>query len=52
MAANVVVSDLVPLRYRGNYIAMLAIVVTIGFSIGPFVGGSIVENTSWRWVGT
>ena len=50
MAADVVVSDLVPLRYRGNYIALLLIVTTLGFSIGPFVGGVIVENASWRWV--
>jgi hypothetical protein len=50
MAADVVVSDLVPLRYRGNYIALLLIVGTLGFSIGPFVGGVIVERASWRWV--
>jgi MFS family permease len=50
MAADVVISDLVPLRYRGNYIAMLLLVGTAGFAIGPFVGGIIVENTTWRWV--
>jgi MFS family permease len=50
MAADVIVSDLVPLRYRGNYISMLLLISAVGFAIGPFVGGAIVENTTWRWV--
>ena len=51
MTADVIISDLVPLRYRGNYIAMLLAVASVGFAIGPFIGGAIVENSSWRWVG-
>ncbi|KPM41004.1 hypothetical protein AK830_g5535 [Neonectria ditissima] len=50
MAADVIMSDMVPLRYRGNYIAMLLLIATVGFAIGPFVGGIIVEHTTWRWV--
>lgn len=50
MINDVIISDLVPLRYRGNYIAILLLVATIGFAIGPFLGGIIVEKTSWRWV--
>ncbi|KAM0498707.1 hypothetical protein ACHAP8_005926 [Fusarium lateritium] len=49
MANDVIISDLVPLRYRGNYIAILLLVMTVGFAIGPFLGGVIVENTTWRW---
>jgi MFS family permease len=48
--AEVIIADLVPLRFRGNYIAMLLMIGMIGFAIGPVVGGLIVEHTSWRWV--
>jgi MFS family permease len=50
MILDVILSDLVPLRDRGVYIAITLVVLTIGTSMGPFVGGVIVENTSWRWV--
>ncbi|KAJ4397737.1 hypothetical protein N0V93_001972 [Gnomoniopsis smithogilvyi] len=50
MIVDVIVSDLVPLRERGNYIAIILTVYAIGTSIGPFVGGIIVERTTWRWV--
>ncbi|KAK7423869.1 hypothetical protein QQX98_000740 [Neonectria punicea] len=33
VAGDVIISDLVPLRYRGNYIAMLLVVATIGFAV-------------------
>lgn len=50
MILDVILSDLVPLRERGVYIAITLMVLTIGTSMGPFVGGAIVENTTWRWV--
>ncbi|VUC28736.1 unnamed protein product [Clonostachys rosea] len=50
MSGEVIISDLVPLRYRGKYVALLLVVSTVGYSIGPFVGGAIVENSTWRWV--
>jgi MFS family permease len=47
---ELVVSDLVPLRERGNYMAMLFAFFALGTAIGPFVGGVFVEHASWRWV--
>lgn len=50
MIVDVIVSDLVPLRERGNFIAIILTVYFVGTAVGPFVGGLIVESTTWRWV--
>ncbi|KAK5661138.1 hypothetical protein OQA88_11028 [Cercophora sp. LCS_1] len=50
MIIDVIVSDLVPLRERGNYMAYVLGVYFVGLAIGPYVGGAIIENTTWRWV--
>lgn len=50
MIVDIVISDLVPLRQRGNYIAIILCIYSVGVSLGPFVGGIIVGTTSWRWV--
>ncbi|KAF4471819.1 multidrug transporter (major facilitator family) [Fusarium albosuccineum] len=48
MAADVIISDLVPLRYRGNYIAILLLVATVGFAAGPFIGAVAQANLSYQ----
>jgi MFS family permease len=50
MILDVILSDLVPLRERGTHVAITLVVLTVGTSLGPFIGGAIVENTTWRWV--
>lgn len=50
MIVDVIISDLVPLRERGNFIAIILTVYTVGTGLGPFVGGKIVDTTTWRWV--
>lgn len=50
MIVDVIISDLVPLRKRGNFIAIVLTVYFVGTAIGPFIGGLIVETTTWRWV--
>lgn len=47
---DIIISDLVPLRERGNYVAVILLTYTIGMTLGPWVGGVIITNTSWRWV--
>jgi MFS family permease len=45
-----VVTDLVPLRERGKYMAITLLGSTMGTAGGPFIGGLIVERTTWRWI--
>lgn len=41
---DVVVADLVPLRYRGNYVAIILLIYSIGTTMGALVGGLIVDR--------
>lgn len=50
MTVDMNLSDLVPLRERDNFIAIILTVYFIGTTLGPFVGGILVETTTWRWV--
>lgn len=50
MIVDIIVSDLVPLRERGNYMALVLLVYFVGTALGPYIGGAIVESTTWRWV--
>lgn len=47
---DIVISDLIPLRFRGNYIGAILAIYGVGTTLGPFIGGSIVATTTWRWV--
>lgn len=45
-----VILDLVPLRERGKYLALVQVGTTLGYVGGPFIGGLIVVNLGWPWV--
>ncbi|CAG8904502.1 unnamed protein product [Penicillium egyptiacum] len=47
---DTVICDLVPLRQRGKYVALMAAVWAVGTVVGPVLGGAFAEYTSWRWV--
>ncbi len=50
MVSSIVLSDLVPLRQRGNFSAILMSIFGVGSALGPFIGGAIVSSTTWRWI--
>jgi MFS family permease len=47
---EIIVCDLVPLRERGNYLALIFGLIAIGTALGPLFGGLIVQHSTWRWV--
>lgn len=44
-----VVGDLVPPRERGNCMAIVFGMVSLGTSLGSLFGGLIIEYSTWRW---
>lgn len=38
------------MRERGNFIAIILAVYSIGTSLGPFIGGILVQKATWRLV--
>ncbi|KAH7396397.1 major facilitator superfamily domain-containing protein [Pyrenochaeta sp. MPI-SDFR-AT-0127] len=50
--AQLIVSDIVPLRERGKYQGILGSVVAIAHGIGPVIGGVLASQgkESWRWI--
>ncbi|RJE23001.1 transporter [Aspergillus sclerotialis] len=50
--AQMIVSDVVPLRERGKYQGILGAVVAIANGIGPVIGGALasISPDSWRWI--
>lgn len=47
---EVLVADLIPLRLRGVYYAILAGSWAVGGGVGPIIGGAFAETATWRWI--
>lgn len=45
--AEIVVTDRVPLRLRGNYYGILSAMYSLGSVLGPILGGGFSENVTW-----
>lgn len=46
----IIVSDITTLENRGKYQGMLGAIIAVANGIGPFLGGAVVESSTWRWV--
>ncbi|KAH8664680.1 major facilitator superfamily transporter [Xylariales sp. PMI_506] len=44
----VILTDIVPLRFRPKWYGVILGGWAIGLSMGPLIGGAIVKNTTWR----
>lgn len=47
---EVIITDLVPLRYRGDYYGGLNAMWAVGSVLGPIVGGGFSGNGHATWV--
>src|SRR5437879_9720072 len=45
-----ILNDTFPLEKRGMAFAVYGIAVVVAPTIGPWLGGWITDNFSWRWV--
>jgi MFS family permease len=50
MLIDLIICDLVPLRERPKYLGLVVVIFAIGSGLGPFIGGALVQQASWRWV--
>ncbi|KAI0446925.1 DNA repair protein RAD50 [Xylaria telfairii] len=50
MLIDMIICDLVPMRERGGFIGLLFLFVSLGATIGPFIGGILTDRVGWRWV--
>ncbi|KZT52008.1 iron permease [Calocera cornea HHB12733] len=48
--AEIIISDLVPLRERGLYQGILGMVWAFASAIGPPIGGGLAQAGQWRWL--
>ncbi|KAL4862189.1 hypothetical protein BDV12DRAFT_179117 [Aspergillus spectabilis] len=48
--SEVIVTDLVPLRLRGQYFGILSAMWSVGSVTGPILGGGFAQDVSWRWI--
>lgn len=47
---EIIVTDLVPLRFRGAWFGYLSSMWAVGSVSGPLIGGALAQNGAWRWI--
>ena len=48
--AQLIFTDIVPLRYRPKYLGIIQGAWALGTCLGPILGGSLAKNNLWHWV--
>ncbi|XPT03484.1 hypothetical protein M3J09_012576 [Ascochyta lentis] len=48
--SEVLTTDLLPLRVRGQWQGLIAAMWALGTVGGPLIGGGFAQNVSWRWI--
>jgi MFS family permease len=48
--AEILVTDLVPLRERDIFSSIISIAWAAGSVSDPVVGGAFAQNGAWRWI--
>ncbi|KAG7091549.1 hypothetical protein E1B28_010578 [Marasmius oreades] len=46
---QIIISDIITLRERGKYQGIIGFVVAAGYTVGPILGGALVQKASWTW---
>ncbi|KAI0108994.1 MFS general substrate transporter [Nemania sp. FL0031] len=46
----IVVSDIIPLRQRPKYLALILAGWALGTVLGPVIGGVVAEHAQWQWI--
>lgn len=44
---EIVITDLVPLRYRGKYFGIMSAMWSLGSVTGPILGGGFAQSVTW-----
>ncbi|KAJ5081048.1 hypothetical protein N7456_013286 [Penicillium angulare] len=47
---EIVITDLVPLRFRGKYFGIMSAMWSLGSVTGPILGGGFAQSVTWRWI--
>ncbi|KAI4098058.1 MAG: hypothetical protein L6R37_006697 [Teloschistes peruensis] len=47
---EIVVTDLVPLRLRGQWFGIISAMWSLGSVSGPVIGGAFAKGDNWRWI--
>ncbi|ROW07824.1 hypothetical protein VMCG_03376 [Cytospora schulzeri] len=47
---EVVITDLVPLAFRGQWFSVMSAFWSVGTVAGPLVGAAFAQDVTWRWI--